>query len=255
MPLRILATRERLDLFLGLDQDRAVGAHGQRGAQRLLRLGRADRHRDDLGRDALFLEAHRFLDRDLVERVHAHLDVGEVDPRAVHLDPRLDVVIDHPFDGDEQLHVICDSWLRSGGRLRRASLPRRSSARRRRGRRRQRSASPDSARMFLPSSTLVPSSRTTSGSLSATSRAAATMPFGDDVAAHDPAEDVDEDALHRSGRERMILNAAVTFSFDAPPPTSRKLAGSPPDSLMMSIVAMARPAPLTMQPILPSSLM
>ena len=99
--LEDLGDRERLDIFLGLDQDRAVGAHGERGAQRLLRLGRADRHRDDLGRDALFLEAHRFLDRDLVERVHAHLDVGEVDPRAVHLDPRLDVIIDHPFDGDE----------------------------------------------------------------------------------------------------------------------------------------------------------
>ncbi len=38
-----------------------------------------------------------------------------------------------------------------------------------------------------------------------------------------------------------------------PPPTSRKFAGSPPFSLMTSMVAMARPAPLTMQPMLPSS--
>jgi hypothetical protein len=53
----------------------------------------------------------------------------------------------------------------------------------------------------------------------------------------------------------MILNAAVTFSFEAPPPTSRKFAGNAPLSLMMSIVAMAKPAPLTMQPMLPSSLM
>ena len=74
-----LGDRERLDLVVGLDQDRAVGAHGERGAQRLLRLGRADRDRDDLGRDALLLEPDRFLDRDLVERVHAHLDVGEID--------------------------------------------------------------------------------------------------------------------------------------------------------------------------------
>ena len=99
-----LGDAERLDLFVGLDEDRAVGAHRQRGAQRLLRLGRADRDRDDLGRDALFLEAHGFLDGDFVERVHAHLDVGEIDARAVHLDPRLDVVIDHPLDRDEQLH-------------------------------------------------------------------------------------------------------------------------------------------------------
>ena len=50
------------------------------------------------------------------------------------------------------------------------------------------------------------------------------------------------------------LNASVTRSRVAPPPTSRKLAGAPPLSLMMSMVAMARPAPFTMQPIEPSSL-
>ena len=53
----------------------------------------------------------------------------------------------------------------------------------------------------------------------------------------------------------MILKASVTFSAVAPPPTSRKLAGSPPNSLMVSIVAMARPAPFTRQPMLPSRLM
>ena len=129
--------------------------------KRLLRLGRADRHRDDLGRDALFLEPDRFLDRDLVERVHAHLDVGEIDARAVHLDPRLDVEIDHALDRDEQLHsfilqpvsprAVEELSLYSGegpGRSRYAqrsngvrakpappaSLRRRSSSRRRRGR-------------------------------------------------------------------------------------------------------------------------
>ena len=56
------------------------------------------------------------------------------------------------------------------------------------------------------------------------------------------------------GSAVMILNAAVTFSSEAPPPTSRKLAGNMPLSLMMSIVAIARPAPLTMQPMSPSSL-
>ena len=66
----------------------------------------------------------------------------------------------------------------------------------------------------------------------------------------------------------MLMSTALTFLSDirilkalricsalAPPPTSRKFAGSPPASLMMSIVAIARPAPLTMQPIVPSSLM
>jgi hypothetical protein len=52
----------------GDDQDGAVGAHGQRGAQGLLRLLDADRHRDDLGRRALFLQPDRLFDGDLVER-------------------------------------------------------------------------------------------------------------------------------------------------------------------------------------------
>jgi hypothetical protein len=52
-----------------------------------------------------------------------------------------------------------------------------------------------------------------------------------------------------------IRNAFSICSGEAPPPTSRKLAGSPPESLMMSMVAIASPAPLTMHPTSPSSLM
>ena len=78
--LEDLGHGERLDLVIGLDQDRAVGAHGERGAQRLLRLGRTDADRDDLLRHALFLEPDSLFHRDLVERVHAHLDIGEIDP-------------------------------------------------------------------------------------------------------------------------------------------------------------------------------
>ena len=48
-----------------------------------------------------------------------------------------------------------------------------------------------------------------------------------------------------------------TCSWFAPPPTSRKFAGATPcaspNTLMMSIVDMARPAPFTRQPTLPSS--
>ena len=49
-------------------------------------------------------EAQRFLDRDLVEGVHRHLDVGRLDPRLVGLDPDLDVVVDDPFDRHQYLH-------------------------------------------------------------------------------------------------------------------------------------------------------
>ncbi len=47
------------------------------------------------------------------------------------------------------------------------------------------------------------------------------------------------------GSDVMSLKASVTCCDVAPPPTSRKLAGVPPWSLIMSIVAIARPAPFT----------
>ena len=52
-----------------------------------------------------------------------------------------------------------------------------------------------------------------------------------------------------------MRNAFATFSGDAPPPTSRKFAGRPPWSVIASIVAIASPAPFTMQPTWPSSAM
>ena len=54
------------------------------------------------------------------------------------------------------------------------------------------------------------------------------------------------------GSESRISNACSTRPAVAPPPTSRKFAGLPPKDAMMSMVAMARPAPLTMQPMEPS---
>ena len=105
--LQQLGHRQRLQLDVGLDQDRAVGAQRQRGAQRLLAGREAAGHGDDLGRDALFLEAHGLLDGDFVEGIHRHLDVGGVDAGAVRLDPDLDVVIDDALDGDEDFHCGC----------------------------------------------------------------------------------------------------------------------------------------------------
>src|SRR5690606_11026903 len=97
--LKQLGDGKRLDHGVGLDQDGAVGAHGERGAQRVLRLGAADGHGDDLGGLAAPLDADGLLDGDLVEWIHRHLDVGKVNPAAVGLDADLDVEIDNPFYG------------------------------------------------------------------------------------------------------------------------------------------------------------
>ena len=56
------------------------------------------------------------------------------------------------------------------------------------------------------------------------------------------------------GSDRMMLTALATFSSSAPPPTSKKLAGAAPAALVTSRVAIAKPAPLTRQPTLPSKL-
>ena len=55
------------------------------------------------------------------------------------------------------------------------------------------------------------------------------------------------------GLRVMMRSAFRTFSGFELPPTSRKFAGLPPKYLMRSMVAMERPAPLTMHPIVPSS--
>src|SRR6185312_2831103 len=91
----------------------------------------------------------------------------------------------------------------------------------------ERMGRPDSLRIFLPSRTLVPSSRTTSGTCSATSRAAATMPSAMTSQRMMPPKILTR-MPSTLGSERMSLKAVVTRSLVAPPPTSRKLAGEPP---------------------------
>src|SRR5438105_572651 len=86
---------------------------------------------------------------------------------------------------------------------------------------------PESRSIFLPSSSFVPFMRTTSGSESFTSRAALTTPLA--MVSHFmmPPKMLTRIAFTLR-LESMILNAAVTLSAVAPPPTSRKLAGWPP---------------------------
>ena len=104
--LQDLGDRQRLDrLPLGrFDEKAAIGAHRQRGADRLLRLGGADGDGDDLLDLALLLETDDLLDGDLVEGVHRHLDIGKLDARPVGLDADLDVEVDHALYSDQNFH-------------------------------------------------------------------------------------------------------------------------------------------------------
>lgn len=87
------------------DVDRAVSAHREGGAQLLLRGGRTDGDGNDFGRHLLFLQPHRLLHCDLVERVHAVLDVRRLHAALVRLDPDLHSIVDDPLHADEHLDV------------------------------------------------------------------------------------------------------------------------------------------------------
>src|SRR5262245_46975131 len=113
---------------------------------------------------------------------------------------------------------------------------------------------PDSARILRPCSTFVPSMRTTRGTWILRSRAAATTPVASVSQRRMPPKILISTAFTLASESR-IRNAFLTCSALAPPPTSRKFAGLPPAYWMMSIVPMASPAPFTMHPTLPSSLM
>src|SRR5438067_4935166 len=89
------------------------------------------------------------------------------------------------------------------------------------------SGNPDCPRILRPNSTFVPSSRTTSGTCRLTSRAAATMPSAMTSQRMMPPKLLTRIASP-FGSDRISLKAIVTRSLLAPPPTSRKLAGSPP---------------------------
>ena len=70
--------RQRLDHGVGLHEDGAVGAHRERRAQLLLRVAGTDADGEHLVGLAALLDAQRLLERDLVERIDAHLDaVGD----------------------------------------------------------------------------------------------------------------------------------------------------------------------------------
>ena len=77
-------------------------------------------------------------------------------------------------------------------------------------------ARPLSASVFLPRSTLLPSSRTTSGMAMCDLARGGDDAVGDHVAVHDAAEDVDQDALHLrvaeddlEGRGDLLLGGAA----------------------------------------------
>src|SRR5690606_22718620 len=111
-----------------------------------------------------------------------------------------------------------------------------------------------SVRIRRPSSTLLPSSRTTSGLVALSPRifSASTMPLATASHAVIPPKTL-TNTLLTSGSPRMTSSPAAMTSADAPPPMSRKFAGRTPPCFSpawatTSSVDMTRPSPLPMMP-------
>ena len=84
--------------------------------------------------------------------------------------------------------------------------------------------SPDSSNIFFPSSEFVPASLTTSGISILVSFAASTMPWARTSHLIIPPKILIKIPLTFLS-DKISFSAADTFSFDAPPPTSKKFAG------------------------------
>ena len=91
---------QRLELGRSGNTDRAICAHRQSRAQLLLRLGGADRNEQNLGEGAGFLETQGGLDRNLVERIDAHLEPFRRHAGAVGFDAHAHVVVNDALDTD-----------------------------------------------------------------------------------------------------------------------------------------------------------
>ncbi len=89
--------------------DGAVGAHAERGAQRLRDALRTDRCDDHLGVGGAVLHAQRLFEGVGVVAVDLELDVLLLDPRAVRADVEARVLVGDLLQADEDLHARATS--------------------------------------------------------------------------------------------------------------------------------------------------
>ena len=110
-----------------------------------------------------------------------------------------------------------------------------------------------SASIWRPMSPLVPSRRTTNGTVGLIWANASIRPLATSSQRVIPPKMLNSTARTLSS-ERITSTALVIASAFEPPPASRKFAGWPPASATTSSVDIDRPAPLARIPMLPSSL-
>src|SRR5690606_27241748 len=111
--LQQLGRFEGLNFFVSLDVDTTVSTQSQGSTNLLLRSLRANGYNNDFTGNALLFQTNRFFNCDFAERVHCHLDVGEINAGVVRLDAHLHVVVDNSFYSDQNLHrfLVLLRWV------------------------------------------------------------------------------------------------------------------------------------------------
>ena len=83
-----------------LYQNATVCTNSHGSAQGFLALGHAAGNCHDFGDLACLFEARGFFHGDLVEGIHRHFDISDINTAVVGFDAYFDVVIYYPLDGD-----------------------------------------------------------------------------------------------------------------------------------------------------------
>src|SRR5690554_2703244 len=111
--LQQLGRFEGLNFFVSLDVDTTVSTQSQSSTDLLLSSFRSNGYNNDFTGNALLFQTNRFFHSDFAERVHCHLDVGEVNTGVVRLDAHLHVVVDNSFYSDQNLHrfLVLLRWV------------------------------------------------------------------------------------------------------------------------------------------------
>ena len=86
--------------------DAAISTHCESGTDGFLILYRANRHGYDFISTARLSQAKRLFNSNLVKWVHCHFYIRQFDTTIVSFHTYLNVIVNHPFNRDQNLHVI-----------------------------------------------------------------------------------------------------------------------------------------------------
>ena len=108
---RATPSASRVAEVVAVDVDGAIGALGQRFANRGADALRAGAEHDDFAA-VLLLELQRLFERVGIRLVHGELDVGLFNPFAGGVDAHLRIALRDLFDGDDDFHLFSASPVR-----------------------------------------------------------------------------------------------------------------------------------------------